>query len=96
MFVHLSVSAETSVRRRGVYPDNIERLPMEDEEADCQEMHDVLDTHGIELLNELADLNIPVLVLENSNDGKDAIDEASRRIVEFVNQNIWRCGLVGP
>jgi hypothetical protein len=69
---------------------------MEDEEVNCQEMHDVLDTHGTVLLDELADLGIPVLMLDNSDDGKEAIDKASRRIYEFVNQNIWRCGLVGP
>jgi nucleoside-triphosphatase THEP1 len=95
LFVHLSVSAETSVRRRRAHPANIKRLPMEDEEVNCQEMHDVLDTHGTVLLDELADLGIPVLALDNSDDGKEAIEEASRRIYKFVNQNIWRCGLVG-
>jgi thymidylate kinase len=92
LFVHLSVSAETSVRRRGDDA-SVKRLPMENEQTECEELYSFLEKRGVELLGELSDPRIPVLTLDNSRDGDVPIDEATRLIVDFVNRNQWRRGL---
>jgi shikimate kinase len=93
LFVHLSVSAETSVRRRGDEA-SVKRLPMVNEQTECEELYSFLEERGVELLREFSDPRIPVLTLDNSRDGGVAIDEAARLIVDFVNRNQWRRGLL--
>ena len=89
LFVHLNITSETSVRRRQIRR-NAERLPMNNEQVECAELHSALDVRGVQLLREFEDLNLPVLVLDNSKDGEAAIEETSRRIVRFINEKLWR------
>jgi hypothetical protein len=97
MFVHISVSTETSVRRRrqqhysagadanGVKEDNAARLPMTNEAQECQRLHEALDTQGLQEVSELATkLQIPLLVLDNDHDGESAIAHAGEKILRFI------------
>jgi thymidylate kinase len=91
LFVHLSIE-NSAIRRRRRLPGNAQRLPLENEEEECEELHSALDIHGLELIRELHG-EIPILVLENSVDGDIAIEENARRIVRFINVNLWRSAL---
>jgi thymidylate kinase len=93
LFVHLSISVETCLSRRKA-PDNSRRLPMDDERRECLELHKHMEEKGLDLLQtELEDLSIPLLVLNNSQDGESAIEESACRIVRFVHENFWRAAL---
>ncbi|KAI0563255.1 Thymidylate kinase [Gracilaria domingensis] len=89
LFVHLRIEVETCIRRRRI-EENSKRIPMIDESHECAELHEALDVQGAELLSEFADLSIPVLQVQNSEDGDQAMHESLRQIVHFVNRNLWR------
>jgi len=93
LFVHLQISPDTPVRRRKNEPGNAARLPMVDELAECTGLHDALDTQGLKLLSHSAQkIGLPLLVLKNDADGKEAIDSILTEIVAFVNPNQVRPG----
>jgi thymidylate kinase len=93
LFVHLSISVEACLSRRKA-PENSRRIPMDDERKECLELHKTLEEKGLDLLQtELEDLSIPLLVIDNSQDGELAIEDSARRIVRFVHENLWRTAL---
>lgn len=90
LFVHLHVTLEACLRRRKEVA-NAERVPMKDERTECQKLHSILDGTVVELLqNDLRGLNLPTLMIDNSQDGDAAVDVAARTIVRFIHDAIWR------
>jgi thymidylate kinase len=93
LFVHLSINVEACLSRRQA-SENSSRLPMDDEQKECLDLHKNMEEKGLDLLQtDLKDLSIPLLVLDNSQDGTSAIEDSARRIVRFVHENLWRNAL---
>jgi thymidylate kinase len=86
--VHLCIGPSDSVRRRQ-NDSNASRLPIEaDMEFDeCNNLYQALD---VKTQQYLGTLGIPLLVIENSDDGQDAIKATARKIVTFINEHQWR------
>lgn len=92
IWVHLSVSLSTMLRRRNEYPDCSTRLPLANEYDDCQEMHRLLEERNVR--HELKDIKgIPRLVLDNNQDGDEAMKERIREVLAFIHCHQWRRGL---
>eukprot|EP00178_Gracilaria_changii_P025361 TRINITY_DN78159_c0_g1_i1.p1 TRINITY_DN78159_c0_g1~~TRINITY_DN78159_c0_g1_i1.p1 ORF type:complete len:738 (-),score=80.57 TRINITY_DN78159_c0_g1_i1:459-2672(-) len=89
LLVHLRIDVRTSLRRRKI-EENSKRIPMKSERDECAELYEALDVQGLKLLSKCADPSIPVLQVDNSEDGEQAIEESLRQIVQFVNANLWR------
>mmetsp|Transcript_4547 Transcript_4547/g.10182 ORF Transcript_4547/g.10182 Transcript_4547/m.10182 type:complete len:552 (-) Transcript_4547:48-1703(-) len=87
VMVHLQSSSDASVRRRRQHPENALRLPMSDEESECIRLHKVLDLRAVDLLRAVEkNMNVPLLVLGNDEDGEEAMGARLARIVEFVDR----------
>lgn len=91
VMVHLQCSPDTTLRRRRKDPQNRGRLPMEQEGPECDELHGVLDATVKRHL--LDALDIPTLLVDNSQDGEDSMNETAAQIVTFIHSNLWRCAM---
>ena len=91
IFVHLSVPVEVS-RNRHQEPVNAQRLPMENVFEECTELHDYLNEKCLAIIEDksISNLGIPIKIVDNSKDGRDAIEETTRGILQFVNQHLWK------
>ena len=92
IMVHLSVPVEVSIRRHQS-PENSKRLPMENDEKECTELHTWLEGKTGSYFSNLSDLGVPTKTVENSEDGDQAMEDTVRRIVRFVNEVYWKSGL---
>jgi hypothetical protein len=55
---------------------------MTNEAQECQRLHEALDTQGLQEVSELATKpQIPLLVLDNGQDGESAIAHAGEKIL---------------
>lgn len=88
LIVQLAVdSPSTILRRRGHNESMKRRLPMEDEEKECTELQHYLQ----EDLSTLAgNFDIPLLRIDNSNDGDEEIERVLRQILCFTRKNSYR------
>lgn len=73
------------------------RLPMADEEAECDRLHGALHRNGLEILRSewlaASDLGIVVpaaLEVDNDEDGEEGANRAIQEIVHFVQRHHWR------
>jgi kynurenine formamidase len=61
---------------------------------ECLELRKHMEENGLDLLQtELEDLSVPLLVIDNSQDGESAIEDSACRIVRFIHENLWRTAL---
>lgn len=89
LMVHLQSSPDASARRRRLHPENAQRLPMVDEHKECVRLHSALDVRVVELLQVVEDtMHVPLLVIDNEQDGEEAIRITLSRIADFVTKHI--------
>lgn len=93
ILVHLHVSQESTLRRRQKDSRNCRRVPMKNEEAECNELYDLLDASVEKHLIILKELGIPTLVIDNSKDGDDCLDATTAKIIKFIHKHVWRCAV---
>jgi len=82
--VHFQTSAETTIRRRQNQPNNALRLPMKDEKEECVNLCTFLDQQVVDLLNEHIQKKF-ILVLNNDEDGEEAMGQKVREIASYVD-----------
>lgn len=92
LMVHLRVSTETTLRSKRQVNGDTARLPLESEETECAEMCDEIGVRGLKLMTELRkDLPlVQLLLVDNSEDGGDEVEETSCRITRFIHDNLWQ------
>ncbi|KAL7532921.1 hypothetical protein ACHAXR_004929 [Thalassiosira sp. AJA248-18] len=84
-------SSSIIVQRRKEDATMRERLPMQDEEKECQDLHQLLQRDNDDSLEDLVgSLDIPCLRIDNGRDGKEAMNEVLLEILSFVEQNCHR------
>ena len=84
-------SPSTTLRRRGRYESMRKRLPMLDEEKECNELQHYLQDKMEDNLSVLAkNFDIPLLRIDNSNDGDEAMERVLKQIICFVRKNLYR------
>ena len=88
LLVHLTVVVDAMHRRRK-RTENVKRVPMTDDQIECQELHSALDEWVVDFLvqEDLKDLGVPNIVIDNSLDGDKAIEATARAIAHFVREN---------
>ena len=75
--------------RRKLYTSNRERLPFQDEEEECKTMFESLQDETF--YKRISDsLQIPCLAVDNSCDGKEAMNQTLKEILSFVHKNLYR------
>jgi ABC-type oligopeptide transport system ATPase subunit len=84
------------VRRRKQHAKMRERLPMENEEEECKELHQALQGEHTSFHIVARELGIPLLQISNGHDGKDAIEETLRAILSFMQQHYHRQVVTAP
>ena len=85
--IYLDVSAESMIRRRSNKHYETSILPFEDEVASANHLYKTIGQRVKSLLqnkNELGDLNIPLLCIENNNDGVEAINNTLSKVLKFL------------
>jgi len=86
--VQLALSSHSvMVRRRENDGRNKDRLPMEDDDKECQELYAALQ-HDMDILlkNVVEALSLPFLRIHNDNDGEEAINRILCEILSFVEK----------
>ena len=87
LIVYMNVSSETTVRRRK-NPDFItSQLPFDDEVEESNRLHDALGPGVKQMLancEHLRDLSVPILEVENNEDGTEFIEAAALNILNFI------------
>jgi thymidylate kinase len=91
LWVHLSVTLSTVLRRRKENAACTDRVPLANEVADCKEMHLLLGERNVE--EELQIHDIPRLALDNNLDGDQAMTDRLREILAFIHLHQWRRGM---
>eukprot|EP00986_Skeletonema_menzelii_P014829 scaffold10375_cov123-Skeletonema_menzelii.AAC.1 len=79
-------SPSTMVRRREVDVDNTNRLPMQDDEKECNQLFIALQDNNLKGIM-LEPLGIPVLQVDNSADGGKAMEKVLIDILTFVQKH---------
>lgn len=87
LFVLLKVDPETCVRRRESDPANASRLPLSNPELECRRLHSYLQEKVQDMIPRSS---CPLLEVDNSKDGDNAIQESCLQILHFVQRNQWR------
>ena len=84
--VHLDVSPETIMRRRLQF--NVSLLPLTNEKEGVSHLHQALGIRTDELLMEewFQNTSIPVLRLNNNEDGEAAMADIIKKVLAFINQ----------
>ena len=92
LIVQLAVdSPSTTLRRRGQNKSMKMRLPMQDEEKECTELqHYLQDEMGGNLTTLAANFDIPLLRIDNSNDGDEEMERVLEQILCFTRKNRYR------
>jgi hypothetical protein len=82
-------SSSTMVRRRTLDTDNSKRLPMQDEEKECNQLF--LDLQDSNLKDVMLDLlGIPLLKIDNDDDGSEAMEKILLDVLSFVQTRLHR------
>ncbi len=76
-------SSDIVMRRREICNDARARLPLADEEKECRDMFQVLQSDQALVES----FGIPVLNIDNGTDGKDALNHTLRSILSFIQQH---------
>lgn len=84
-------SSSVMVKRRKRYATMKERLPMQNEAKECEELYQALQEDNGEFISGVAsNLSIPVLQIDNEKDGEDAMNEVLSEILLFVQSNYYK------
>jgi len=85
LMVYLSIdSSSTILNRRSQDPTALERLPLQDERKDVENLFCLND---IQLYESMAEsTKIPLLVIDNTEDGEQAIEKTIKSILTFVKK----------
>jgi hypothetical protein len=81
-------SPSTMVRRREVDTGNRKRLPMQDDEEECHQLYTALQDSNLK--NTLDPLGIPLLEVDNSSDGDEAMEKTLMHVLSFVQKHLHR------
>ena len=80
-------SPSTMVQRREVDSDNKKRLPMKDDEQECNQLYNALQEN--DLKEDILDqLGIPLVRKDNDDDGEDAMEKALIDTLAFVQKHL--------
>ena len=80
-------SPSTMVRRRRQDTDNSKRLPMQDEEKECNQLFVALQDNNMKDIM-LDPLQIPLLQIDNNVDGSEAMEKILMDILSFVQKHL--------
>jgi thymidylate kinase len=80
-------SPSTMVRRREIDTDNRKRLPMQDEEKECNQLHIALQDDNLKK-DMLDPLGLPLLQVDNSVDGDEAMEKVLMNVLSFVHKHL--------
>ena len=80
-------SPSTMVRRRRLDTDNSKRLPMQDEEKECNQLFVALQDNNMKDIM-LDPLQIPLLQIDNNVDGSEAMEKILMDILSFVQKHL--------
>lgn len=85
LMIYLSIdSSSTILNRRGQDPTALERLPLQDERKDVDNLFCLNDLQLYESMAEST--KIPLLVINNTEDGEQAIEKTIKSILTFVKK----------
>ena len=84
-------SSSVMVKRRERYATMKERLPMQNEVKECEELYQALQEDNGEFISGVAStlLGIPILQIDNEKDGEEAMNEVLSEILVFVQSNYY-------
>eukprot|EP00956_Cyclotella_meneghiniana_P016537 scaffold26102_cov75-Cyclotella_meneghiniana.AAC.1 len=84
-------SSSVTVRRRGRHSTMRKRLPMHDEEKECETLYQALQADNGEFVKDVAEsFGLPILQIDNRKDGREAMNQVLGEILLFVQQNYYR------
>jgi gluconate kinase len=86
ILVNLEISPTVSLRRRHADSTNCLRVPLEEEETECQALYQALQVNAITLMHQVKPDHVPMLTVDNSIDGEEGIQATLKLIVDFVNE----------
>ena len=81
-------SPSTMVRRREINAGNRKRLPMQDEEKECNQLYYALQDNNLKDM--LDPLGVPFLQIDNNVDGDEAMEKILIDVLSFVEQHFHR------
>lgn len=93
ILVNLQIEVDVSMRRRQKDNSNRVRVPLLDEARECDALHQAIQYRGFKLMDKAKPPCVPVLHVNNSEDGEAGIQNTLESIVEFVKEQQWHMSM---
>ncbi len=90
LMVHLKLDSATKImERRKMYASARQRLPFQDEEEECKNVYVSLQNKAF-YKNISKSCEIPCLLVDNSFDGQEAMNQTIKKILLFIHRQMYR------